>query len=87
MLQLTVIIILLIAVVLLYGSNKHQRLLNKKVPTSVRPFAWLLISISLIIAFYALDTTAAIFFSIFILMLTLMVIPFISLLNTKENNK
>lgn len=81
--QFTVIVILLIAITVLYCSNRHQKLLAKPIPKHWRKLALILFITAIIIAFSTLSKLAASFFVILILMLALMVMPFASLIKVK----
>ncbi|MFK3873265.1 hypothetical protein [Pseudoalteromonas rhizosphaerae] len=83
MLQLIAIVILFVATILLYCSNRHQRLFNKPIVKGWRQLAFILCIIAIGLACNTLNHTAAVFFIILILMLALMIIPFISLLMHK----
>jgi len=84
MFLLTVILTLLLASALLYCSNRHQKLLRTPISKRWRKPAFILLLMAVILSFNELTTSAAIFFSGFILMLALMIIPFTSLIKSNK---
>ncbi|KTF10002.1 hypothetical protein [Pseudoalteromonas sp. H103] len=86
MLQLTVILILLIATTLLYCSNRHQRFLKKPISKHWRKLATLLFIAAIALAFYIFTSAAAAFFILLTVMLALMIVPFTSLFKSKDIN-
>lgn len=84
MFQFTVILILLLASALLYCSNRHQKFLKVPISKRWRKPAFILLLTTVILSFNELTTSAAIFFSVFILMLALMIIPFTSLIKSNK---
>tara|TARA_B110000046_G_scaffold141225_1_gene147906 strand:- start:62 stop:322 length:261 start_codon:yes stop_codon:yes gene_type:complete len=86
MLQLTVILILLIATTLLYCSNRHQRLFKKPISKHWRKLATLLFIAAIALAFYIFTSAAATFFILLMVMLALMIVPFTSLFKSKDIN-
>jgi len=69
-----------IAVLLWYGSNKHQRLWRKPLAPVWRKLALVLAVFACCCAAWQLSHAAALFFCLLLLMLWLMLLPFATLL-------
>jgi hypothetical protein len=83
MLKLILVTILLfIAVLLWYGSNRHQRLLKKPLSRHWRLVGTLVAVVAIVTAASQLSTSTTIFLSLLLLMLWLMLLPFATLLRT-----
>ncbi|TMO47205.1 hypothetical protein CWC24_07965 [Pseudoalteromonas ruthenica] len=83
MLIFTVTLLIVFAVSTFYCTRKQQRFLKKPIKKHWRLLSLALIACALTLAFVQLSATAAVFYIIFSVMLMLMLIPFISLLQTK----
>ena len=77
-------IIMLVAVALLYLSNRHQLLTNSPLNKKVRLIAYLLILFSTVSMASQLSISVSIFLGLMMLMLCLMLVPFVGLFLKKE---
>ena len=69
------IAIMLLAVALLYFSNKHQMVFAKTWPKKLRPVAYLLIIAAIITMALKYALSAAIFISLMVIMLSIILLP------------
>ena len=74
----------LIAVFLLYLSNKHQKLINKPLPKRVRLIAYLLLLVAFLLININLSLSGSIFTSLMVLMLSVISVPLVGLWLKRE---
>jgi drug/metabolite transporter (DMT)-like permease len=82
------LVITLIATVLLYASHPHQGLLSQ--PLAIKPWRYLgalLLVLGLLFACWIFSTITAVFTWITISLLSFSVLPFLSLLIKKKNQR
>lgn len=76
MLQLAACLTVIIGALLLYLSNKHQRILDKPLPKNVRLLAYLSLIGALIVWLQIMPVDTALFIWLMVTMLTLTCVPF-----------
>ena len=74
----------LIAVFLLYLSNKHQKLINKPLPKRVRLIAYLLLLVAFLLININFSLSGSIFTSLMVLMLSVISVPLVGLWLKRE---
>ena len=77
-------ILTLIAVFLLYLSNKHQKLINKPLPKRVRLIAYLLLLVAFLLININFSLSGSIFTSLMVLMLSVISVPLVGLWLKRE---
>lgn len=81
------VLLLLIAVLLWYGSNRHQRLLRQPLARPWRHAGTLSAVLACGCAAAQLSSAATVFFCLLILMLCLLVLPFATLLRPEARHE
>lgn len=77
----------IISVLLIYLTNKHQKLLRKTIATKWRMISWIGLCLALFSWLQNNTLSAALFLWVFFSSVVVIFIPFISLIITSDKNK